>query len=298
MILVIGEVLFDVFPDYRRLGGAAYNFAFHLKKMGFPVRFISRVGNDTAGHEILDRLTAHGFDPHEIQIDSDRPTGTVKISLDAAGVPTFDIVSNVAYDCIEPSDRVKRALDLRPRLLYFGSLIQRTPEGQNNLRKVLREKSSATKTFYDVNFRPGCYSREQVMSSLTASDYIKLNDDEVVEIGAMAGQSSDIKTIVAWLIQQFSIDAVILTRGESGGDWFSAKAHIPGQPVAAGQLKDTVGAGDAFAAVAAAGIIQRWDPVKTLSLANGFAARICGVEGALPPTDAVYAAIKEMIKII
>ena len=101
MILVIGEILFDVFPNYRRLGGAPFNFAYHLKNFGFDVRFISRIGMDDAGKEILHRLELARFDPDDIQIDDVHPTGSVNVQLDKSGAPKFDIISDVAYDYIE-----------------------------------------------------------------------------------------------------------------------------------------------------------------------------------------------------
>ena len=98
MILVIGEILFDVYPNYRRLGGAPFNFAYHLKNFGFDVRFISRIGRDDAGREILHRLELAGFDLNDIQVDDLHPTGSVNVRLDKSGAPRFDIISNVAYD--------------------------------------------------------------------------------------------------------------------------------------------------------------------------------------------------------
>jgi fructokinase len=136
MILALGEILFDVFPDYRRLGGAPFNFAFHLKQLGFPVRFVSRVGKDRNGKEIRAAVKAHGFSPADLQIDSRYATGTVAVSLNDTGVPTFDILPNVAYDYIDFTPAVGSLLE-DCTLIYFGTLIQRTERGFKNLQNIL-----------------------------------------------------------------------------------------------------------------------------------------------------------------
>ena len=123
MILVIGEILFDVFPNYRRLGGAPFNFAYHLKNFGFDVRFISRIGRDDAGREILDRLELARFDLKDLQIDDLRPTGTVNVRLDKSGAPQFDIIADVAFDRIEFIPESHSDLIEGARLIYFGTLV-------------------------------------------------------------------------------------------------------------------------------------------------------------------------------
>ncbi|MDH3574465.1 MAG: PfkB family carbohydrate kinase, partial [Desulfobacteraceae bacterium] len=118
MICVVGEILFDVFPSYKRLGGAPFNFAFHLKNLGFPVRFISRIGNDPDGKKILSLLERYRFDLNDIQLDDIHPTGTVKVKLDEYGVPQFRITSDVAYDYIEFIPESHRELIRQAELVY------------------------------------------------------------------------------------------------------------------------------------------------------------------------------------
>jgi len=101
MVLVLGEILFDIFPQYRRIGGAPFNFAFHLKKLGVPVRFISCVGEDEPGQRILEFLNSHGFALEDIKIDANHPSGRVLVRLDGRGMPEFDILPDVAYDYID-----------------------------------------------------------------------------------------------------------------------------------------------------------------------------------------------------
>ena len=140
VILSIGEILFDVFPQYRRIGGAPFNFAYHLRGLGFPVRFVSRVGKDEAGQEILSFIAGAGFTGSDIQIDADRATGTVEVELDDEGVPRFTILENVAYDSIAFDDTVKAALNAGPAMICFGSLIQRTRQGFSTIRRVLADQ--------------------------------------------------------------------------------------------------------------------------------------------------------------
>ena len=128
MIVVVGEILIDVFPDAERIGGAPFNFACHLKKMGFPVRFFTRVGQDRHGECILDRLQSTGFNLDDVQIDSVHPTGTVNVHLDESGVPHFDILENVAWDHLDLGGcPVADAEDAE--MIYFGSLMQRSESG-------------------------------------------------------------------------------------------------------------------------------------------------------------------------
>jgi fructokinase len=125
VILVIGEILFDLFPNYNRLGGAPFNFAYHLKKFGFDVRFVSKIGMDDAGKEILHKLKLARFNLDDIQIDEVHPTGSVNVQLDESGTPQFDIIPEVAYDYIEFIPEYHLNLINAAQIIYFGSLTQR-----------------------------------------------------------------------------------------------------------------------------------------------------------------------------
>ena len=160
MVLVIGEILFDVFPDYRRLGGAPFNFAYHLKNFGFNVRFISRIGMDDAGKEILHRLELAGFNLDDMQIDDVHPTGSVRVKLDKNGAPQFDIIPEVAYDYIAFKPEYHANLINESRIIYFGSLVQRTEAGCENLQAFISRNASTTLNFYDINLRHGCYNND------------------------------------------------------------------------------------------------------------------------------------------
>jgi fructokinase len=142
VILVIGEILFDIFPNYRRLGGAPFNFAYHLKNFGFEVRFISRIGIDDAGKEILHKLELARFNLDDIQVDDDHPTGSVDVQLDKGGAPQFHIIPDVAYDYIEFIPGYHANLINEARIIYFGSLVQRSEAGYENVQAFISRNST------------------------------------------------------------------------------------------------------------------------------------------------------------
>ena len=174
MVIVVGEILFDQFPTYRRLGGAPFNFAYHLKRFGMPVRFITRVGKDTEGDEILEMLGKYRFHTDDIQIDASHATGRVTIELDAKGVPVFDIQSDVAYDYVVlPKTLATPGNSGQRNLIYFGSLIQRSPHGFKTVQEFLSTKPPEDKCLYDMNLRPDGYSDTIIFESLKQADILK-----------------------------------------------------------------------------------------------------------------------------
>ena len=288
MILVIGEILFDIFPDSKRFGGAPFNFAYHLKHFGFPVRFISKVGNDDNGREILNRIEAAGFNPDDIQRDNLHPTGTVQVRLDKQGIPTFDIVPNVAYDFIDYTPSTCSELFDNASLVYFGTLVQRTPRGFSQIQRFLGRKNMDCLAFYDINLRSDCYSPEVIRASLGKTDVLKLNSDELGESRLMLGSHQTDSAFIQYLMDEYELTALALTMGGDGSELYTREGvtRAASQPVAS--LVDTVGAGDAYAAMLAAGILKKWPASKMLSMAAEFATRICGVAGALPEAADFY----------
>jgi len=295
MILALGEILFDVFPDYRRLGGAPFNFAFHLKQLGFPVRFVSRVGEDRNGKEIRAAVKAHGFNPADLQVDSRHATGTVAVSLNDTGVPTFDILPNVAYDHIDFTPAVGSLLE-DCTLIYFGTLIQRSDRGFKNLQRILSARKSNTKCLYDINLRPGGYTSQVVRESLNHADLLKLNEEELDVLKAMHGQKRDEDRFVAFLREHYAIGVVALTRGHSGSTLFTADGRFDATTPVVENIVDTVGAGDAFASVLAAGYLRDLPAPKILNAATRLAAHLCTVAGAIPDDSDLYADVVQLLE--
>lgn len=286
MILSVGEILYDIFPEYKRLGGAPFNFIFHLKQLGLHVRFISRVGKDKDGAEVIDKLTSFGFDRNDIQIDPQHKTGAVNVTLDKKGVPTFSILTDVAYDYIET--RHLSAMLCDTRIIYYGTLIQRTEHGFSALQSLLSQKKEFTKCFYDLNLRPDCYSQRVIQASLNHADILKLNDDELNIVSQMFAIKTHGNTTVKKLMEAFSIELVVLTRGDAGSELFFQDQHHRIEPEVTPSIVDTVGAGDAYAAMITFGYLRNWPPVQILTAASHFASQICEIPGAIPSDNHLY----------
>jgi len=287
MVLVAGEILFDVFPRYKRLGGAPFNVAFHLHKLGLPSCFISRIGKDNEGIDILDILKQRGFPISHIQIDHHYPTGKVLVKLDSRGVPTFNILPDAAYDYIEYNDSVATALK-STNLIYFGSLIRRTETGFSTLQTLLKEKNPDTVCLYDVNLRPGGYNKKVVTQSLQYSNVLKLNEEELEVIKGLLGFQGGSRVFIDFLMKEYSLDMISLTRGEKGSDLYTQNSHHSIGIEKQTEVVDTVGAGDAYTAVLAIGYLKRWKPEKILEQASTFAGGICQIKGAIPADDHFY----------
>jgi fructokinase len=288
VIIAIGEILFDTFPNYRRLGGAPFNFCYHLKNMGLPVRFITRVGRDAEGQEICDILSQKGFDLADVQIDAHHPTGKVRVELDDKGVPQFDIIPDVAYDHIQQTDLLRSALQQDVDLIYFGTLVQRTEQGFRTLQNILSAKNRRTRLLYDINLRPKCYSKTAVLNSLIQADLVKLNQEELLLLQGML-ESKDVPAdFVGYLMDAYALKLLALTKGEDGSELYTPTGHSKAASQKPRKIADTVGAGDAYAAILAAGYLHMWEPDKILSAAGEFAARICEIEGAIPPGASFY----------
>ncbi|MFP4521656.1 MAG: PfkB family carbohydrate kinase [Fibrobacterota bacterium] len=286
-VAVIGEVLFDVFPDYEKLGGAPFNFASHLRALGFIVDFISRIGIDEKGRKIIERSEKNGLEPGGIQKDPEKATGRVVVSLDKSGTPSYNIVKDTAYDNLDPAVVKERLSRTSPSLLYFGTLIQRTENGRKVIEEALSFLSEDTKVFCDLNLRPECYSEETVKNSLANCDILKLNSEELEEISAMPGISPG-KEKARGLMEKFGISLLCETRGADGAVLFSEENEIrmPAPPVK--NMKDSVGAGDSFAAALAAGLLLGWSEKKALASALDLASKVCSIEGAVPDNDDIY----------
>jgi len=297
MILVTGEILFDVFPDSRRMGGAPFNFAYHLKQLGFPVRFISRVGNDDLGNEILTFLNTHGFNPQDIQIDEAHPTGTVRIDVQSKGEHTFTIAKDMAYDYIDAAPIYQLLSGTTPDLIYFGTLIQRTQNNFDLLQKILHKKSSETISFCDINLRPDCHTRQTITASLHGADILKLNTDELQSLALGTDAQASHEMIAAQLMKTHGIKTIILTMAERGSQWFTLDSgHHIGSSAVSLDIADTVGAGDAYAAMSVAGILKNMPLEKIIPLAAEFASHVCGIHGALIQDAAVYQTFKKKLE--
>lgn len=284
-----------MFPEGRRLGGAAFNLAYHLHRLGGPVRFLSRIGKDPEGREILDFLDQQQFPVHDLQLDKNYPTGRVKVTLDERGTPRFAILPGMAYDFITSTPSIERFVKEDCRLIYFGSLIQRTAPAARTLRRILHHRSPRVKCLFDVNLRPGCFDADSLEYSLRETDILKLNDEELSALAAMNAISGDTADKVTAIMARFDIEVVALTRAERGSCLFTVDDRHDIQPAREIQIKDTVGAGDAFAAMLAIGYMRNWPAERILLSANRLATMICGIEGAIPDDPSFYQRLREAL---
>jgi fructokinase len=280
-VIGIGEVLWDILPSGRQMGGAPANFAFHAGALGARSQVISRVGRDSLGEEILKRLQSLGLSTTEIQIDPARPTGTVSVELASDGQPQFTIHENVAWDNLALENNASAAV-VGADAVAFGTLAQRSEMSRGTIRSLLAAARPGALRILDINLRQKYYSREIIEVSLGLANVLKLNDAELRIVGELLEIFGNVQQLMEALARRYGLRLVCLTRGAHGsllysdGQW----ADDPGELVA---VKDTVGAGDAFTAAFAMEILAG-KPLSAINRrANQVARYVCSCEGATPP---------------
>lgn len=288
MVLVVGEVLIDRFPTYHRIGGAPLNFAFHLHHLGAAVRLVTRVGDDPDGRRICGMIAEHDLSTADIQIDADHPTGRVEVALEAGGVPSFDIVAPAAYDFIDLQALSAQGLPGQADLIYFGSLAQRSDRGLAEIQQMLTARPQATRCFCDINLRAPHYDRKRIVHCLQQANILKLNDEELKIVGDLLEVGSTGPAVVDHLVDNYQIETLAMTCGARGSTVYRNGRRYDAPPPPAVAVRDTVGAGDAFAAVLAAGIIENRPMPEILGAATEFAAHVCAQPGALPAQSEIY----------
>jgi fructokinase len=295
IVVVVGEILFDLINGQKHLGGAPFNFAYHLLHLGFPVRFISRIGNDANGKEILNKLKGFQFPAADIQVDPDFETGTVHVELDRLGSPRFDIAAPVAYDHIEFIEDSHLSILNSAACLYFGSLVQRSPCGRLQIRQFLQNIPKSGGCFYDINLRPDCYTEAVIKQSLNHATILKLNTDELEICRQLFAPETKNSTFVRQLMDRFTIAQVVLTKGAHGCTLYDKNGPHESTPAVVNTMSDSVGAGDALAAMFCACTLNNCSPDQSLFAASHFASRICEISGAIPESPGFYAPYKKII---
>ncbi len=289
-VLVFGEVLFDAFPEKTCLGGAPFNFAFHLVKLGLPVHFISSIGDDSQGEEIIDFGIRNGFPLSGIQKDPDHPTGMVQVTLDGKKSPSFEILPNRAFDYIRFNEFLNNLLKDEIPLIYFGSLAQRNETSKKTLESILKRCSFRSKVFVDLNLRAPFYNKELVEKILGCCDFLKISMEELQEIKNIFNLTGSISQIGVQLLTHFKIGSLCVTQGSNSNLLFDTGKREPLIcPVQSNEeIVDTVGAGDAFSAMLALGFLAGFPRKTILDRATEFATRLCSVKGALPLDESFY----------
>lgn len=284
IIVGVGELLWDMLPDGKALGGAPANFAYQvcaLGKQGVP---LSRVGEDRLGDEIVSNLEDIGVMAGYLQRDSEHATGTVDVQIDAAGVPDFHIVEDVAWDYLEPDDRWEGLVEMA-EAICFGTLAQRSVGGRRTIQQLLGAAPRVLKV-YDVNIRQSYYSREVISASLAAADIVKLNEAEVgVLMGELRPQGAGAEaSFLRRLMSDFEIDMVCVTLGAQGCRIMTRDCLVE-RPVPAVEVVDTVGSGDAFTAALVVKYLAGAGVEAIAEAANLLGSYVASRRGATPVLD-------------
>lgn len=280
----LGEVLWDVLPSGRRLGGAPANFAYYAALLGDLGTVASRVGRDAGGEEAVELLREAGVDAGYVQRDDERPTGSVFVRLDPDGQPTFDVGENAAWDNLKWTPEWEE-LAARADTVCFGTLAQRTRGAREAVRSFLRATRAGALRLFDANLRQNFYDAETLDASLELASAAKLNRDElprVVELLKLGGRGEN-----AWahrLIQVYGLDLVCVTRGARGSLLVTPADVIEHEGFNA-EVADAVGAGDAFAATLAHYLLRGAAPEEAQAAANRAGAWAASHAGAMPPAD-------------
>ena len=277
VIVGIGEILWDMLPSGKALGGAPANFAYHAQRLGEEGWAVSAVGDDPLGREILNIVDGKGL--HRIISVVGQPTGTVEVTLDARGVPSYNIKEGVAWDNI-PFTPEMEALAQRADAVCFGSLVQRMGS-RDSVLKFLRATRPEALRVFDINLRQHYYSPEVIDESLKLSNILKINDDEIRIVADMFGLGDDDTAACRALVDRYALKLVILTKGADGSEVITATEAIP-QKVGKVKVVDTVGAGDSFTAAFVVAYLRGNSLSDAQRLANETAAYVCSCKGAMP----------------
>ena len=277
----LGEILWDMFPAGKKLGGAPANFAYHAKAIA-PDRvdaFIaSSIGNDPLGKEISAALYELNINQSYLGIDSRHPTGTVTVELDQHGSPAYSIDQEVAWDYIPtiPSELAK-SVDA----VCFGTLAQRSPVSMNSIMQFLSAVPDSALKIFDINLRQPYYSRNVINKSLEIANVLKINDEEIAIIARLLGINGSEEYVLQEVVNRYSLKLGILTKGGNGSTLISGDqtSSFPGFEV---PVQDSVGAGDAFTAAIVFGMLQGYDLDHLNACANKLAAYVCSAAGATP----------------
>jgi len=288
VVVGLGELLWDLFPKGKQLGGAPANFAYITALLGDSGIVASRVGDDRLGQEALWHLKSSGLDVSRIQRDPSHPTGTVKVEVDSKGQPEYQITENVAWDFMEFSEDWI-SLARSAHAVCFGSLAQRNAVSRSAIRAFLSALPSFAIGIFDVNLRQSYFSAEVLRDSARRAKVLKLNHEEfprfldLLQCPLKNSERSDI-TGGRWLCREFGSRLVCITRGAKGSLLVTAESHHehPGFSV---KIADTVGAGDAFTAALVHHALRGSSLATMNAAANRMGAWVASQEGATPSAD-------------
>lgn len=286
VVVGMGEALWDVLPEGKKIGGAPANFAYHVSQFGLTSCVVSAVGPDALGKEIQENLTSKGL--NHLIAEVPYPTGTVQVEIDQAGVPQYEIKENVAWDNIPYTSQLE-SLAKRTQAVCFGSLAQRNVVSRETINRFLdaMPQTEDSLVVFDVNLRQGFYNKEILCNSMKRCNILKINDEELVTVSRMFGYPDiDLQDKCWILLGKYNLKMLILTCGINGSYVFTP-GNVSFQPTPKVDVADTVGAGDSFTAAFIASILKGKSVAEAHSIAVRTSAFVCTKDGAMPvlPSD-------------
>lgn len=282
-IVGLGEILWDVLPEGKKLGGAPANFAYHASQFGMNGLAVSAIGRDSLGDEILNKLS--GKNLHYQLEKVEFPTGTVQVTLDKNGIPNYDICQGVAYDNI-PWTPDMEAIAKETQAVCFGTLAQRDAVSRSTILQFLDTMPVDSVKIYDINLRQHWYTKEIIEDSLQRSTILKINDEELVVVREMMGQQAlDTVEFCRYLLDTYALKLVILTCGVEGSYVVTVNECLfQGTPKV--EVADTVGAGDSFTSAFCVAYLKQLPLAQAHKLAVDVSAYVCTQSGAMPELPA------------
>ncbi|TDN87424.1 fructokinase [Salegentibacter sp. 24] len=277
-VVCFGEILYDIFTDMERIGGAPLNVASRLSELGISTEMISKVGDDEKGEKLISYLKSKNIKTENITRDPQYPTGVVNVTLSASGSATYEIKHPVAWDKIQVSEAMKNSVH-KADAFIFGSLVCRDEISRKALFELLPK---AKYRIFDINLRTPYYNKEVLLKLMDHADFIKFNDDELFEIAQMIGSPyNSIEQNLQYLSEKTNTETICVTKGRHGAVLLkdNKRYYNSGFKV---KVKDTVGAGDSFLASLIAGMLKGEELQKTLDFACAVGALVAGEEGANP----------------
>lgn len=278
-VVGLGEALWDVLPEGKKLGGAPANFAFHAGQFGLNSIAVSALGEDNLAEETIQQLEEKNLQYCMPRVPY--PTGTVQVTLDNEGIPTYDIKENVAWDNIPFNDDVKAVAE-NTRAVCWGSLAQRNVVSRESIYKFLDATPKDCMKIFDINLRQNFYTKEVICESMKRCNILKINDEELVLIGRMFGYPGlDIENKCWLILGKYDLDMLVLTCGTNGSYVFTP-GSMSYQPTPKVVVADTVGAGDSFTGTFCASILAGKPVTEAHKLAVSVSAYVCTQNGAMP----------------
>lgn len=281
VVVGMGEALWDVLPEGKKIGGAPANFAYHVSQFGLSSCVVSAVGDDALGKEIVENFTSKGL--NQLIAKVPYPTGTVQVEIDQAGVPQYEIKENVAWDNI-PYTEALEDLAKKTKAVCFGSLAQRNVVSRETISRFLdaMPRHDDSLVVFDVNLRQGFYNKEILCNSMERCNILKINDEELVTVSRMFGYPGiDLQDKCWILLGKYNLKMLILTCGINGSYVFTP-GNVSFQPTPTVEVADTVGAGDSFTAAFIASILRGKTVIEAHSRAVQTSAYVCTKKGAMP----------------